>query len=187
MQKSFMITTDGLNEKTVTINISQVKPPEPDDALSIVSTDFELGKVTPGKISTEEHFGFAIPIQLDMNLAYASNTSLIQEDQDELRNQGINKLDIAINYEARVVYAGYLKAVCYTDGNMIVNVEQMFDEVHFVSTIDDELIALNNVGSVILHLSQDAYQDDMDIFKQSILNYSKKLSQTQIPIDVSIF
>lgn len=182
-----MITTDGINEKTVTIDISQVKPPEPDDELSIVATDFELGKITPAKISTDGHFGFAIPIQLDMNLAYVSNTTLIQEDKDELRNQGVNELDVRINYEARAVYAGYLKAVCYTDDNTIVNIEQMFDEVHFVSTIDDELFALDNTGSVVLHLSQDAYQDDMDIFKHSLHEYSKKLSQTQIPIDVSIF
>lgn len=187
MQKSFMITTDGINEKTVTIDISQVKPPEPDDELSKVSTDFELGKAIPAKMSTDEHFGFAIPIHLDMNLAYASNTKLIQEDTDELINQGTSELDARINYEVRVVYAGYLKVMCYTERDYIVNIEQMFDEVHFVSAIDDELFALDNTGSVILHLSQDAYPDDMDIFRRSILGYSKKLSQTQIPIDVSIF
>lgn len=94
-----MITTDGINEKTVTIDISQVKPPEPDDELSKVSTDFELGKAIPAKMSTDEHFGFAIPIHLDMNLAYASNTKLIQGDTDELRNQGTSELDARINYE----------------------------------------------------------------------------------------
>lgn len=186
-EQTFEVFTQTGQELIVRAGVSRLKPPEPDDALSTVRTDFELSKPIVSNMSNESQFGFAIPIQLDMTLAYNSETELTDFDKSMLEEEGWSSDDdFNTYYEARVVYAGYLKVACFTDNGYLTSAEKIFDDVHFVSNIEDEFYVLNNEGIDILHLDQDAYPDDVDIFKDSIRRYAQTLNKTEIQLEIEL-